>query len=139
MDLLVNIDVGDLAKGIAFYQAALGLRVSRRFGFGVELVGASSPIYLLAKDEGTQGSPMSVELRRYRRHWTPVHLDVVVEDVGAAVNRALQAGATLEGDIRAQNWGLIANMADPFGHGICFIQFLNRGYDEIALGDSNWR
>jgi predicted enzyme related to lactoylglutathione lyase len=139
MDLLVNIDVGDLAKGIAFYQAALGLRVSRRFGFGVELVGASSPIYLLAKDEGTQGSPMSVELRRYRRHWTPVHLDVVVEDVGAAVNRALQAGATLEGDIRAQNWGLIATMADPFGHGICFIQFLNRGYDEIALGDSNWR
>jgi hypothetical protein len=23
-------------------------------------------------------------------------------------------------------------MADPFGHGICFIQFLGRGYDEIA-------
>jgi hypothetical protein len=22
--------------------------------------------------------------------------------------------------------------ADPFGHGICFIQFLGRGYDEIA-------
>ena len=23
-------------------------------------------------------------------------------------------------------------MADPFGHGFCFIQFLGRGYDEIA-------
>jgi hypothetical protein len=23
-------------------------------------------------------------------------------------------------------------MADPFGHGICFIQFVGRGYDEIA-------
>jgi len=23
-------------------------------------------------------------------------------------------------------------MADPFGYGICFIEFLGRGYDEIA-------
>jgi hypothetical protein len=29
-------------------------------------------------------------------------------------------------------WGRIARMADPFGHGICFIEFLGRGYDEIA-------
>lgn len=133
MDLLVNIDVDDLAKGIAFYESALGLRVGRRFGFGVELLGLPSAIYLLVKDEGTQASPLSADLRRYRRHWTPVHLDVVVDDVGEAVNRALQAGATLEGGIRAENWGLTATMADPFGHGICFIQFLNRGYDEIAL------
>ena len=135
MELLVNIDVDDLAKGIAFYERALGLRVGRRFGFGVELLGLTTAIYLLVKDEGTQASPTSADLRRYRRHWTPVHLDVVVEDVGDAVNRALQAGATLEGGIRAEIWGLIATMADPFGHGICFIQFLNRGYDEIAIAE----
>ncbi len=29
-------------------------------------------------------------------------------------------------------WGKIAMLADPFGHGLCLIQFLNRGYDEIA-------
>lgn len=133
MELLVNIDVDDLAKGIAFYEKALGLRVGRRFEFGVELLGASSPIYLLVKGEGTQASPMSADLRRYGRHWTPVHLDVVVDDVGGAVGRALEAGATLEGDVRAFNWGQIATMADPFGNGICFLQFLNRGYDEIAL------
>jgi hypothetical protein len=23
-------------------------------------------------------------------------------------------------------------LADPFGHGLCLIQFLGRGYDEIA-------
>jgi hypothetical protein len=23
-------------------------------------------------------------------------------------------------------------LADPFGHGVCLIQFLNRGYDEVA-------
>ena len=89
MDLLVNIDVDDLAKGIAFYEKALGVRVGRRFAFGVELLGASSAIYLLVKNEGTQPTPMSADLRRYRRHWTPVHLDVVVDDVGAAVGRAL--------------------------------------------------
>jgi catechol 2,3-dioxygenase-like lactoylglutathione lyase family enzyme len=133
MDLLINIDVDDLEKGIAFYERALGLRVGRRFAFGVELLGASSAIYLLVKGEGTQASRMSADLRRYRRHWTPLHLDVVVDDVGAAVGRALEAGATLEGDIRVDTWGQIASMADPFGHGICFVQFLNRGYDEIAL------
>ena len=62
MDLLVNIDVDDLAKGIAFYEKALGLRVGRRFEFGVELLGASSAIYLLVKDEGTQASQMSADL-----------------------------------------------------------------------------
>jgi uncharacterized glyoxalase superfamily protein PhnB len=111
------------------------LRVGRRFAFGVELLGASSVIYLLVKEEGTQASPISADLRRYRRHWTPVHLDVVVDDVGDAVGRALQAGATLEGDIRVHEWGQFAMMADPFGNGICFLQFLNRGYDEIALRD----
>jgi catechol 2,3-dioxygenase-like lactoylglutathione lyase family enzyme len=133
MDLLVNIDVNDLERAIAFYEKVLGLRVGRRFDFGVELLGGSSLIYILVKDEGTQPTQMSTDLRRYRRHWTPVHLDVVVDDIGEAVGRALEAGATLEGDIRAHEWGHMATMADPFGHGLDFIQFVGRGYDEIAL------
>jgi len=32
MDLLVNIDVDDLAKAITFYREAIGMRVARRFG-----------------------------------------------------------------------------------------------------------
>jgi catechol 2,3-dioxygenase-like lactoylglutathione lyase family enzyme len=137
MDLMINIDVDDLKKAIAFYEKALGLRVGRRFDFGVELLGGSSPIYLLLKEEGTQATSMSANLRRYRRHWTPIHLDVVVDDIGEAVGRALEAGATLEGDIRAHEWGHLAMMADPFGHGLCFIQFAGRGYDEIALRDKS--
>ena len=133
IDLLINIDVDDIEKAIAFYEKALGLRVGRRFTFGVELLGASSPIYLLLKEEGGQATQTSADLRRYRRHWTPVHLDVVVADIGEAVGRALELGATLERDIRAHDWGQIATMADPFGHGLCFIQFLGRGYDAIAL------
>lgn len=133
MDLLVNVDVDDLSKGIAFYQRAIGLQIGRRFGsFGVEMLGTSSAIYLLRKPEGTRPSAEADDVRRYCRHWTPIHLDFVVPDIVAAVNRAIDAGATMEGEIRTHNWGRIAQMADPFGHGICLIEFLGRGYDEIA-------
>ena len=53
----------------------------------------------------------------------------------AALARATAAGAKLEGDVRTANWGRIAVLADPFGHGFCLIEFLNRGYDEIASAD----
>jgi predicted enzyme related to lactoylglutathione lyase len=133
MDLLVNVDVDDLPKAIAFYQQAIGLRIGRRFGsFAVELLGASSAIYLLLRPAGTRSSSDIDDERSYRRHWTPVHLDFVVPEILAAVDRAIDAGATIEGEIRTHSWGRIAQMADPFGHGLCFIQFLGRGYDEIA-------
>ena len=131
--LLVNIDVDDLAKAEAFYCAALHLRVGRRFGDGAtELLGGSVPIHLLQNDAGTPATPAANTLRTYERHWTPVHLDVEVPEVEAAVERAIGAGARLEGEIRTRRWGRLATLADPFGHGICFVQFLGRGYDEIA-------
>jgi predicted enzyme related to lactoylglutathione lyase len=137
MDLLVNIDVDDLPKATAFYQQAAGLRVGRRFGaFGVEMLGASSPIYLLAKAGGTRATIACEEVRHYARHWTPVHLDFVVPEIEAAVARAIAAGAAREGDVQTHRWGRICHMADPFGHGICFIEFLAGGYDEIAEHDT---
>jgi len=48
------------------------------------------------------------------------------------VKTAGRAGAVAEGAIRTEVWGRIVTMADPFGHGFCLIQFLGRGYDEIA-------
>jgi catechol 2,3-dioxygenase-like lactoylglutathione lyase family enzyme len=57
MDILVNIDVADLARAERFYTAAFDLQVARRFGTGgVELVGGSSAIYLLEKAAGSQAS-----------------------------------------------------------------------------------
>jgi predicted enzyme related to lactoylglutathione lyase len=133
MQLLVNIDVGDLSRAIAFYVSAFGLSTGRRFGAdGVELLGASSPIYLLAKPEGSVASGATEELRHYRRHWTPVHLDFVVPDIDAAVARCLASGAVLERAVSTASWGRLALMADPFGNGYCLVQFLGRGYDEIA-------
>jgi GNAT superfamily N-acetyltransferase len=70
--------------------------------------------------------------RDYARHWTPVHLDVVVDDVDQAVARAVAAGARLEDPPITHDWGRIAHLADPYGHGICILQFLGRGDDELA-------
>lgn len=130
---LINIDVDDLDRAVAFYTAALGLEVGRKFGqAAVELTGATSPIYLLTKAAGTPASPATGDLRRYSRHWTPVHLDFVVAELEAALKIALSAGATLESGPEQHKWGKIAHLADPFGHGLCLIEFLGRGYDEIA-------
>ena len=133
VDLLVNVDVDDLDRAIAFYTGAFDLRIGRRFGAdGVELLGASAPIYLLAKAAGTSSSSSSTQLRDYRRHWTPVHLDIVVTDIDAAVARVTAAGASLERPVRTSNWGKLALLADPFGNGFCLVEFVGRGYDEIA-------
>jgi predicted enzyme related to lactoylglutathione lyase len=131
MQLLVNIDVDDLDRAIDFYTTALGLRLGRRLfeGSVAEMSGASSRIFLIAKPAGTVTSPHALSVRDYARHWTPVHLDFEVADVPAAVQRALAAGATLEGAIQAFDWGWQATLSDPFGHGFCFLQFSSRGYD----------
>lgn len=133
--LLVNIDVDDLEKGTRFYTEALGLRVGRRFGGGaVELLGAEAPIYLLAKEGGTPPFQGATAPRDYRRHWTPVHLDFAVDDLEAAVRRAVAAGALRESEVSEHRWGRMALFSDPFGHGLCLLEFKGRGYDEVATG-----
>lgn len=132
-ELLVNIDVPDLEAAQTFYCAALDLRPRRRLGPGiVELAGATAMLFLLAKPAGSQATLHGGAVRDYRRHWTPVHLDVVVPDIRAAVARAVAAGAVQEGEVGTYAWGRIAHLADPFGNGFCLIQFVGRGYDAIA-------
>jgi predicted enzyme related to lactoylglutathione lyase len=131
--LLVNIDVPDVDRGVAFYTQALGLRVGRRLGAGcVELLGAEVPVYLLEKRAGTRIGPAGGDTRRYDRHWSPVHLDMVVDGLESAITRAIAAGAIQEGDIIDAPYGRLAMFADPFGHGFCLIEFSENGYDAIA-------
>ncbi|MFY2566744.1 GNAT family N-acetyltransferase [Achromobacter ruhlandii] len=135
MRILVNIDVPDLEAAIDFYGRAFGLTLHRRLGPGAaEMLGASAPIYLLQKAAGTPAAGAVRQPRDYARHWTPVHLDVVVDDVDDAVARAVAAGARLEDPAASHDWGRIAHLSDPFGHGICIMQFLGRGYDALAAG-----
>lgn len=127
------VDVGDLERAIAFYRDGLGLSAGRRLGAQwVEMLGASSPIDLLAEPAGSAPVPGLDAVRDYRRHWTPVHVDLVVADIEAAVRRAQAAGAKLDREIQTKRWGRLANLSDPFGNGLCLLQFVGRGYDELT-------
>lgn len=127
------IDVDDLEKAITFYTCAFGLTLGRRFGnHWAELLGASSPIDLLETKRGSSASPNASLPRDFARHWTPVHLDFVFDDLDVAVQRAVGAGATLERPIRVEAYGRLANLADPFGNGLCLLEMNARGYDAIA-------
>ena len=130
----MNIDVDDLERAIEFYRRALGLRLQRRlFGGSVaEMLGASAKIYLTVKAAGSSAVYEGPPIRDYARHWTPVHLDFEVDDVAAAVERAVAAGATLEGHIYSFGWGQQATLSDPFGHGFCLLRFTHAGYDAVA-------
>ena len=131
--LLLNIDVPEMAAAEAFYTQAFGLTVGRRFGADfVELLGLEAPVYLLRKDAGTAVAPGTDEQRRYQRHWTPIHPDIVVDDLDAACERAIAAGAALEVPACDALYGRIAMFADPFGHGFCLIEFNSEGYDAVA-------
>jgi predicted enzyme related to lactoylglutathione lyase len=129
------IEVADATRGIEFYGQGLGLTVKRRLSpRWIELAGANLPIFLLAHrppvaDLGSRKVP-----RSYERHWTPVHLDFIVDDLDAAVSRLTELGGALDRDIKTREYGRIANMADPFGNGFDLIEFSGSGYDAVSRG-----
>jgi predicted enzyme related to lactoylglutathione lyase len=130
---ILNIDVPDIEAGIAFYTSAFELSVGRRLDSAfVELVGAETKIYLQEKAPDTRIGPDSDDTRRYKRHWAPIHPDFVVDDIQAATERVLSAGATQEGEARSASYGKLAMFADPFGHGFCLIEFNSRGYNALV-------
>lgn len=130
--VLLNIDVDDMDRAVAFYTAAFELSVGRRFDRGfVELLGAEAPFYLLQKDAETPPFAGAGTGRSYTRHWTPLHLDLIVSDLDAALARAVAAGATVEGSPSEHAYGRLALLADPFGHGFCLLEFRGKGYDEL--------
>ncbi|HET7850909.1 MAG TPA: VOC family protein [Pseudolabrys sp.] len=131
MHLLLNIDVPDLSVAELFCTAAFGLKPGCRFGDDIlELTGWPVPIYLLKKVAGSDGA--GGDRRRYARHWTPIHADVVVDDLDVAVDRAVSAGAQVERAPQEERYGRICVLADPFGHGFCLIEFNKRGYDALV-------
>jgi len=134
VETLINIDVPDLEAAIEFYQRATELRLGRRVfeGTVAELTGASVRVLLLQKETGSSPVPGESLSRDYRRHWTPVHLDFVVPELEVATERAVAAGARLEGPVQSFVWGRQACLSDPFGHGFCLLQWQGGGYDRVA-------
>jgi predicted enzyme related to lactoylglutathione lyase len=134
--LFVNIDVPDIEAGARFYVQAFELTVGRRLEPDfIELLGAPVPLYLIAAKEGSSPSPHAKDKRTYQRHWTPVHFDLIVDDLEKAMERVLAAGAQLDAGITKHVWGRMAVFADPFGHGFCLLQMSERGYDALVDED----
>ncbi len=123
-EIHVYIEVDDLPRALAFYLDGLGLRERRRLTERwVELSGAQVPVHLLARPAPEKD---------FSRHWTPVHLDFAVDDLDAAVERALAAGGTLEHRKDQPGLWRLAGLADPAGNGVDLIELVPGAYERLA-------
>jgi uncharacterized glyoxalase superfamily protein PhnB len=123
ISLSVSIDVPNLTEGIRFYAAAFGFeKVSEPIPGIVVLRNGDAELLLLEKEAGTKPSISTRDKRRYERHWTPVHIDIHVDDFKAALAKAIEAGATREQLFENSEHGSVAFCSDPFGHGFCLIE-----------------
>ena len=117
----VSIDVSNLKEAEAFYVEALGCKKIRDQGSNMAVLSTENcNIYLQEKEAGTKPLASSEIVRDYKRHWTPVHLDFLTENIDAVVEKILRLGGLHEGG-ESGDWGSIAYCADPFGNGFCVI------------------
>ena len=75
----------------------------------------------MEKAAGTQPAKGSDDVRRYERHWTPVHIDFHVDDFEPTLAAALAAGAICEQRFEVAGRPPIAFCSDPFGNGFCIV------------------
>ena len=124
MELEITIDVDDLDRAIEFYCGGLGLTLVERNPPLARLELSGKIFWLCSFADGPHGTIT----RDFGRHWTPIHLDFIVDDLDEAVERALAAGGRLDGEIRRNDpdpiggRADIANLSDPAGNGFCLIQ-----------------
>lgn len=119
--ITVSIDVANLKQAETFYIDALGCKKVREQGTNMVILSTENcDIYLQEKEAGTKPLVAGEVTRDYKRHWTPVHLDFLTENVDEVVKKILQHGGQHEGG-ESGDWGAIAYCADPFGNGFCII------------------
>jgi len=119
----ISIDVPDLAEAVQFYTSAFGFSKSAEPIPGVVVLRAgNTEICLLEKSPGSKASNYTQETRHYERHWTPVHMDIHVDDLKAALRTAIDSGALREQLLENPKHGSVAFCSDPFGHGFCLIE-----------------
>lgn len=117
----VSIDVSNLKLAESFYIEALGCKKLRdQDPDMVVLATENCDIYLQEKEPGTKPILSNEVVRDYKRHWTPVHLDFLTENVDEIVEKITKLGGLREGG-ESGDWGSIAYCADPFGNGFCVI------------------
>ncbi len=118
----VSVDVPELERGLAFYNRVFGfVETSRPFPTMAILDGNNVTICMHAKLAGTHSSPGGADVRRYERHWTPVHLDFHVRDFDEVLSRVRNENGTIENEFRTEGPRPAAFCSDPFGNGFCVI------------------
>ena len=122
MKYSVSIDVPRIDEGLRFYRDALGLvEVARPIATYVILKCGNSQIGLIEKSAGSKPAVGSDEVRRYERHWTPVHIDFHGDDFDGFLEKAVNAGAKCEQKFESADRPPIAFCSDPFGNGFCVV------------------
>jgi predicted enzyme related to lactoylglutathione lyase len=118
----VSIDVPDLEAGLRFYASAFGFVETARPFPTLSILDANTvTVCMHEKAAGTQSSPEGSEVRRYERHWTPVHLDIHVPDLDAVLAKVRAERGAIENELRTQGQKPVAFCSDPFGNGFCVI------------------
>jgi len=113
----ICIDVDNVARAVEFYPRGLGFKVGEEHPDWAHLKVDDQTFWIMKIPGGPQGDIS----RDYRRHWTPVHLDLQVDDLEASVQRALAAGGKLDREIQRGKANL-ANLPDPAGNGIDLVE-----------------
>jgi predicted enzyme related to lactoylglutathione lyase len=114
MKFEICIDVEDVDRAVAFYGQGLGLTVAKHERDWAQLKLGEQTVWLMKVESGSDGAIS----RDYGRHWTPVHLDIQVDDIDKAVERAVAAGGKLEKRPKPD----LANLCDPSGNGVDLVQ-----------------
>ena len=122
MKYSVSIDVPKLEEGLRFYRDALGLtEIARPIPIYAILQCGEAQIGIMEKPAGSKPAAGSDDLRRYERHWTPVHVDFQVDDFEGVLERSVKAGAIVEQKHAVRGRPPIAFCSDPFGNGFCIL------------------
>lgn len=118
----VSIDVPSLEAGLRFYREVFGFVETARPFPSMAIVDANNVMLCMhEKPAGTRSSSGGEEVRRYERHWTPVHLDIHVHDFDAALDVLRAQGGSVENEFRSEGPKPAAFCSDPFGNGLCVI------------------
>ncbi|HEY0505373.1 MAG TPA: VOC family protein [Lysobacter sp.] len=114
--LTPSIVVGDAADALAFYKEAFGAKETYRLDVGGKVGHAEVQIgdsRLMLSDEFPEWDALGPE----SRGGTTGALLIYVDDVDAAFDRAIKAGATVLQAVENQFWGdRMGTVVDPFGH-----------------------
>jgi predicted enzyme related to lactoylglutathione lyase len=118
----LSIDVPRLEDGLAFYERVFGfVEKARPFATMAVLDANNVTVCMHEKAAGTQPAPRDTDVRRYERHWTPVHIDLHVVDFDAVLDKVRAEGGAVENEFRGQGPMPVAFCSDPFGNGFCVL------------------